>query len=67
MLIADWNQQSTISNQQSHGLQMNVALVSHDFEEYCVRLANGLADMANVRLLLPWGRARAHPRPSIPE
>jgi glycosyltransferase involved in cell wall biosynthesis len=59
MLIADWNQQSTISNQQSHGLQMNVALVSHDFEEYCVRLANGLADMANVRLLLPSGLARA--------
>jgi glycosyltransferase involved in cell wall biosynthesis len=36
---------------------MNVALVSHDFEEYCVRLASGLADMANVVLLLPCGPA----------
>ena len=37
---------------------MNVALVTHDFEEYCVRLAGGLADMANVLLLLPSGLAR---------
>jgi len=37
---------------------MNVALVSHDFEEYCVRLAGGLAAMANVLLLLPSGLAR---------
>ena len=38
---------------------MNVALVTHDFEEYCVRLASGLADSANVLLLLPSGLARA--------
>jgi glycosyltransferase involved in cell wall biosynthesis len=34
---------------------MNVALISYDFEEYCIRLAGGLADMANVLLLLPSG------------
>jgi glycosyltransferase involved in cell wall biosynthesis len=39
---------------------MNVALVSHDFEEYCVRLASGLADMANVLLLLPAGLKPQH-------
>jgi glycosyltransferase involved in cell wall biosynthesis len=34
---------------------MKVALVSYDFEEYCVRLANGLADTATVLLLQPSG------------
>jgi glycosyltransferase involved in cell wall biosynthesis len=34
---------------------MKVALVAFDFEEYSIRLAGGLADMANVLLLLPSG------------
>jgi len=37
---------------------MNVAVVAYDFEEYCVRLAGGLADTANVLLLLPSGGAK---------
>src|SRR4051794_21886496 len=32
---------------------MKVALVSHDFDEYCIRLAGGLADSADVLLILP--------------
>jgi glycosyltransferase involved in cell wall biosynthesis len=32
---------------------MRVALVSHDFGEYCVRLASALCRMADVLLLLP--------------
>jgi starch synthase len=36
---------------------MNVALVSYYFEEYTVRLASGLADLAHVLLLLPSGLA----------
>jgi len=39
---------------------MNVALVAYDFEEYCIRLASGLADVANVLLLLPSGPAEPH-------
>jgi glycosyltransferase involved in cell wall biosynthesis len=39
---------------------MNVALVAYDFEEYCIRLASGLADMANVLLLLPSEPAEPH-------
>jgi starch synthase len=39
---------------------MKVALVSYDFEEYCVRLASGLADTAKVLLLLPSGLAGLH-------
>ena len=34
---------------------MNIALLAYDFEEYCIRLGGGLADMANVLLLLPSG------------
>jgi glycosyltransferase involved in cell wall biosynthesis len=32
---------------------MRIALLSFDFEEYCVQLANGLADHGDVLLLLP--------------
>ena len=32
---------------------MRVALVSFDFGEYCIRLANGLAEYVDVKLVLP--------------
>jgi glycosyltransferase involved in cell wall biosynthesis len=38
---------------------MNVALISYDFDEYSIRLAGGLADLANVLLLLPSGLSRS--------
>jgi starch synthase len=39
---------------------MNVALISYDFGDYCIRLASGLADMANMLLLLPSALAEPH-------
>lgn len=36
---------------------MKVALVSYDFGDYCVRLAGGLASMADVLLIAPVGLA----------
>lgn len=39
---------------------MRVALISHTFGEYCVQLANGLAQQAKVLLLLPTHIAAPH-------
>lgn len=39
---------------------MKVAIVSYDFGEYCIRLASGLADLADVLLLLPSQLAGSH-------
>lgn len=39
---------------------MRVALVSYDFGDYCVRLAGGLAPMADVLLLVPRQLAAAY-------
>ena len=38
---------------------MRVALVAYDFEEYCIRLAGGLAELADVYLFLPAGLSDA--------
>ncbi len=37
---------------------MKVALIAYDFQEYCLRLADGLAEVADVLLLLPSGLSR---------
>jgi len=42
------------------GRRLRVALISHTFGEYCVRLANGLAQQAKVLLLLPTHIAAPH-------
>jgi starch synthase len=39
---------------------MRVAFLSFVFEEYCIRLANALAQQAEILLLLPTDRAEAH-------
>ncbi|MBL8132453.1 MAG: glycosyltransferase family 4 protein [Anaerolineae bacterium] len=45
---------------------MKVALIAFNYAEYCIRLANGLAEQAEVMLLLPRAIAQPHLRLAAP-
>jgi glycosyltransferase involved in cell wall biosynthesis len=40
--------------------RLRVTLLSFDFGQYCIRLANGLAELADVQLILPRQLSAAH-------